>query len=193
MSQKQVPHELIALLNRFIAEMSQAVEAHNGEVDLLLSDGLMAFFGLGGSREKACRDAIFAARDMMRAVRALNQELAGALPMPVRIGIGIHVGPVIVAESHTGSAAEVSALGETVSIASRLEAATKEVLADCLISADAAQAAGAQFPAASRRDIQIRGRETPLKAFAVTEGDAALSVPNRTSRAQEPEQTAAPA
>ena len=183
LSQKQLPHELIALLNRFIAEMSQAVEAHDGEVDLLLSDGLMAAFGLNSTREKACRAAIFTARDMMRAVRALNQELASALPMPVRIGIGIHVGPVIVAENQSGSGATLSALGETVSIAARLEAATKEVLADCLISAEAAAAAGALFPEASRREIQIRGRAKPLAAFALSEADEALSVPTRTSRA----------
>ena len=150
--------------------MSQAVEAHGGQVDMVLSDGLMAVFGLETTREKASRAAILAARDMLRAVRALNLELGSAIPMPVRVGIGIHVGPVIVAENHSASGAAVNALGETVSIASRLEAATKEVLADCLVSVEAAEAAAAQFGAAARREIHVRGQDAPIAAYALTDG-----------------------
>ena len=84
---------------------------------------------------------------MMKAVTALNDEFGAALPIPLRVGIGIHTGQAMVAQ--IGDPAHgllITALGETVSIASRLEAATKDFLTDCLISAQTAKASGFDLP-----------------------------------------------
>jgi adenylate cyclase len=170
MAGKQLPHDTIVLVNRFVAEMTQAVEAHGGRVGMFLSDGLMAVFGLGGQRGAGSRAAILAAMDMMRSAQSINNDLGSALPMPLRIGIGVHKGPAVIAR--VGDAQRgymVTALGETVSIASRLEAATKELLADCLISDAALAASGLTLPGAMPRDVQVRGRDKPIRVHAVNE------------------------
>ncbi|MEZ0213997.1 MAG: adenylate/guanylate cyclase domain-containing protein, partial [Xanthobacteraceae bacterium] len=140
---KQLPHDLVLLLNRFIREMTQAATAHGGRVDNFVADGLMAIFGLQSPTDNGARKAVLAARGMLKAVDAMNAEFGAALPIPLRIGIGIHTGPAIVAE--IGDAEHgvlMTAFGETVTIAGRLEAATKDFLVDCLISAQTMKASG---------------------------------------------------
>jgi adenylate cyclase len=61
----------------------------------------------------------------------------------------------------------VTALGETVTIASRLESATKELLADCLISDAALSASGLILSDAQQREVHLRGRPKPIKVHAV--------------------------
>ena len=168
LAQSQQPYETVVVLNRFIAEMTQAVEAHQGKVDLLLSDGLMAVFGAQGRREAGARSSILSARAMLRAIRVLNKEFRSALPLPLRIGIGIHTGKVVLAEvGGLGARGAATAFGETVSIASRLQEATKEALTDCLVSAEAAAAAGLTSQMRARQEIQVQSRAAPMTAYAL--------------------------
>ena len=105
LSERQLPHELIGLLNRFFDEMAQAIAAHGGRIDAFYGDGFMAVFGLEGSPARAAQAAIAAAGDIVRAVEALNREFGAALPLPLRIGIGIHSGQAITARSRTRASA----------------------------------------------------------------------------------------
>ncbi len=148
LSRKQLPQDTVVFVNRFVAEMSQSVEAHGGRVGMYLGDGLMAVYGLGGQRGFGSRSATLSAMDMLKVARRLNSEFSSALPMPLRVGIGIHTGKAVIAR--VGDAERgymMTALGETVSIASRLETATKELLADCVVSDEAVAASGLALPA----------------------------------------------
>ncbi|MCL4766805.1 MAG: adenylate/guanylate cyclase domain-containing protein [Hyphomicrobiaceae bacterium] len=170
LAKKQLPHDTVLLVNRFVAEITQAVEAHDGRIGMYLSDGVMAIFGLGGQKGMGSRDAVAAGRDMLKVAHALNAELGSALPMPLRLGVGIHCGPAVIAR--IGDAERgymVTALGETVSIASRLESATKETLADMLVSDATLRASGLALPGALLREVQMRGHDEPIKAHAFTE------------------------
>ncbi|MEO1265892.1 MAG: adenylate/guanylate cyclase domain-containing protein, partial [Pseudomonadota bacterium] len=168
LSQTQLPYDLIVLLNRYLSEMRQACEAHNGRVTNVVSDGLTAVFGLDGGRRQGSSHAIGAARAMLKAVEALNEEMQAALSMPLRIGIGIHTGPLVMARvGDEVRGFSVTALGESVTIAGRLEQATKDALSDCLISQEALKATGRQIMGSSRRELIIPGREAPVLAYAL--------------------------
>ncbi len=168
--QRQAPHELVALLNRVLNELSQAVVAHGGRVDMLLSDGLMAVFGINSTKAAGARASIMAARDMLRTVRSLNREYAAALPMPLRVGIGIHTGAGVAARIGDADRGWLdTVLGETVSIASKLEAATKHELADCLISQETLSASALVIQRSARKEVHIQGREEPLIAYALND------------------------
>jgi len=140
---------------------------------MYLSDGMMAVFGLNNERTNGSKNAIAAARDMRRAVDAMNRELHAAMPIPLRIGIGIHTGSVIMArigdEAH---GYRTVALGETVTIASRLEEATKRYLIDCLISQETLKAAGQLGHTTDRREITVPGRTDPIIAYGLELGTA---------------------
>jgi adenylate cyclase len=170
LSKKQLPADTVLLVNRFLSEITQAVEAHGGRLGMYLSDGAMAIFGLDGQKGMGSRSAIAAGRDMLRAVRMLNREFGSALPMPLRIGIGIHSGPAMIARVGDDERGYiVTALGETVSIASRLENATKEMLADMLVSEAAVHASGLRLSGATVRDVPMRDRDEPIKAYAYSD------------------------
>ncbi len=169
LSKTQFPYDLVALLNRFLSEIQQSVEAHGGQATMYLSDGLMAVFGLNGSSRHGSRSALRAARDMLRAIEVMNTEFQAALSMPLRIGIGIHTGPLIMARIGDDQRGFYNtALGETVTIASELEAATKRLLNDCLASQATLKAAGRGQNPGMRREINISGLSEPVVAYAIS-------------------------
>ena len=176
---KQFPHDLVILLNRFLGEMTQAVHAHGGQVSAYLTDGLMALFGLDQPKDSGARAGIAAALAMLQTARALDDEFGLALSIPLRIGIGLHTGDAVIGRfGDPDTGLTVSALGETVTIASALEAATKSVLADCLVSDEALKASGMSPVVASQRDISVPGRDTPIIAHALA-APATAAVPAR--------------
>ncbi|QEL25361.1 adenylate/guanylate cyclase domain-containing protein [Bosea sp. F3-2] len=166
LSERQLPRELIGLLNRFFDEMGQAITAHDGRIDAFYGDGFMAVFGLEGSQARGAQAAISAAADIVRAVEALNREFGAALPLPLRIGIGIHTGDAITGavENDNLGRREIT-VGETVMIASQLEAATRRVLADVVVSEDTIRTTGRSYAGTVPLKIAIKGREKPLTAY----------------------------
>jgi adenylate cyclase len=158
---------VVFILNRYFAEMGSAVEAAGGRVDKFMGDGVMALFGLEAAPELACRQALEAARGMSARLEGLNRALAPVLPEPLRIGIGIHCGPVIVGEMGHGAAFGLTAIGDAVNTASRLESLCKPNACELVVSEDAARLAGVDLSAHPLRSLEIRGRELPLQARTV--------------------------
>ena len=158
LSEKKLPYDLVFLLNRYFAETGQAVEAAGGRIDKFIGDGVMALFGLDSGVEAGCREALAAARQMSERMEALNRALIHDLSEPLRIGIGIHTGPAIVGEMGYGSAVSVTAVGDSVNTASRIEALTKTYACELVISEAVALRASVDLGAAARHEIEIRGR-----------------------------------
>jgi adenylate cyclase len=157
-SEHKLPYDLVFLLNRYFAEMGHAVEAAGGRIDKFIGDGVMALFGLDSGAEAGCREALAAAKGMSERMDALNHALAHDIPEPLRIGIGIHTGPAIVGEMGYGSAISVTAVGDCVNTASRMEALTKTYDCELVISEDVATRSGIAFGPLTHHDIEIRGR-----------------------------------
>jgi adenylate cyclase len=166
MAERQLPQELMGLLNRFFDEMAQAITAHGGRIDAFYGDGFMAVFGVEGSPGRAAQAAITASGDIVRAVEALNREFGAALPLPLRIGIGIHTGEAIIGsvENESLGRREVT-VGETVMVASQLESATRRVLSDVVVSEDTIRIAGRSYRGTTQLKVSIKGRDKPLTAF----------------------------
>jgi len=158
LSEKKLPYDLVFLLNRYFSETGHAVEAAGGRIDKFIGDGVMALFGLDSGAEAGCREALAAARDMSERMETLNRALIHDIAEPLRIGIGIHTGPAIVGEMGYGSAVSVTAVGDAVNTASRLEGLTKTYACELVISEAVALRAGADLGDAPRHEIEIRGR-----------------------------------
>ena len=170
MAQRLHPQDLVLLLNRFSAEMTQAVEAYGGRVNTHLTDGVMAIFGLDGAKDAGSSKAIGAARCMLGAIRELDSELADVLAMPLRVGIGVHTGTAVLARFGDKERGQrIGALGEIVSIADRIEGATKALLADCLISDETLKRCGLRLATRGPLEISIPGRDAPLVVHALGE------------------------
>ncbi len=152
-AESRLPYDVVFVLNQYFKAMGEAVERQGGRLDKFIGDGVMALFGLDGTPEQGCREAIAAAAAMGQALARLNEalraSLAPALPADgerspdlLRIGIGIHCGRVIVGEMGHGRATGLTAVGDAVNTASRLESATKDFGAELVISDEVARRAG---------------------------------------------------
>ena len=170
MSEGRLPYDVVFLLNQYFKAMGQAVEAQGGRVDKFIGDGIMALFGVDRDLAAACRQALAAARAMAFALEQLNHELAHDLREPLRIGIGLHVGPAILGQMGYRRATALTAIGDTVNVAARLEALTKEFDVQMVVSTRLAEHAGVDLGAFEERRIEIRGRRRPLRVRLI--GDA---------------------
>ena len=166
-SEQKLPYDVVFVLNRYFAGMGEAVEQSGGHLDKFIGDGVMALFGIDGDYAGGCRRAIDAAREMSKRLAELNRALAHDLDEPLRTGIGIHAGPAIVGEMGYGSAIGVTAIGDTVNTASRLETATKEFGAELVVSHAVAEAAGIGLSQYPSHEIALRGRTETVAARVI--------------------------
>lgn len=125
-SEDRLPYDTVFLLNRYFDAMGRAIEESGGHLDKFIGDGVMALFGLDDGVKAGCRNALVAAQRMAERLDALNTGLGADLTEPLRIGIGIHVGPAIVGEMGYGRAVQLTAIGDSVNTASRLESKSKD-------------------------------------------------------------------
>lgn len=173
MSAGRLTYDVVFLLNQFLGRMAETIEDTGGFVDKFMGDGIMAIFGKDSSANDGARQAIAAARAMGGVLEALNQSLREALPAPMSMGIGLHTGPAILgrigAVEHSESgAAPLTALGETVNLASRLEAKAKELGVQIVLSGASADRAGLPEGESFRSQLtEVRGFAEPVRIFAL--------------------------
>jgi adenylate cyclase len=162
LAESRLPYDVVFVLNRFREEMAHAIEGAGGVVNEFVGDGVMALFGLDSEVQTGCRQAIAAARAMLERLEHLNQTLAAELSEPLRIGIGIHAGPVIVGEMGYANLKGITVVGDVVNTASRLEELTKRFGAQVVMSEDAATHLGDGIAGWQRHEIEVRGRLRPM-------------------------------
>lgn len=162
LSETRLPFDVVFLLNRYFDAMGKAVERAGGRIDKFIGDGIMALFGVERGPAQGCRAALTAARLMAEQLDALNRALAADLPEPLRIGIGIHVGAVIVGEMGYGTAKSLTAIGDAVNTASRMEGLAKAFGVQLVVTEAVAARAGIDLSAFPAREAEVRGRQAPV-------------------------------
>ena len=157
----------VLFLRDYHAVMVDVIFRNNGTLDKFIGDGIMATFGTPSTTGNDARNALSAAVEMQAALKSLNEaRKAGGRPA-VRIGIGMHYGPVVVGNVGSESRLEYTVIGDTVNIASRLESATKE-LNETIVFSEALRAElSTDTPASLIGDIPIRGKTGRLRVYTV--------------------------
>ena len=164
-SEQKLPYDVVFVLNRYFAHMGEAVELAGGHLDKFIGDGVMALFGANTDGDSGARAALTAAKHMSQKLSVLNTQLGEELNEPLRIGIGIHSGPAIIGEMGYGTAFGLTAIGDSVNTASRLEAMTKEFGAQLVFSEDVASKAGLDVSGLTQKTAAIRGRGEPISIY----------------------------
>jgi adenylate cyclase len=158
MAENKLPYDVVFFLNRYFEAVGTAITGAGGLTNQFTGDGVMALFGTEDGPAAGCRQALAAARAMVERLAALSAELAGDLPTPMRIGIGIHAGPAVVGQMGWGQSFYLTAVGDTVHVAARLEQATKDYGAELVVSEAVARYAQVDLSAFPGHDLAVRNR-----------------------------------
>jgi len=168
LAEMRLPYDVVFLLNSLFAGLAEAIEASGGYYSNFTGDGLMALFGLDGGRSEGAKAAMHCALAMLHSVHRLNKRLAGELETPLEIGIGIHTGPAIVGRMGPPKTPIISAVGDSVNTAARLERTAKELSVPLVVSADTLRAAELHtFTTITQ--VSLRGRSATMPVSALDE------------------------
>ncbi len=184
MSEKRLPYDVVFLLNRFFTVLGEAIQSEGGWIDKYMGDGLLAVFGRETGTADGCRSALAAAAKIDLALDRLNKELGAEVGEPIKVGLGLHVGPLVVGRIGHPDTATVTVIGKTVNTAARLEAMTKDLEAQLVISREFAELAECNVAGLTVQKVPVRGLSEPIDVFAIK---LARSVAVPAAAAKQPE------
>lgn len=163
----QLPYDIVFLLNRFFDAVVPAITKEGGVVDKYMGDGLLAVFEKPDAAASA-RAGLKAAIDISHALDTFNEQLKAEGSPGIRIGMGLHLGDLVVGEIGAAGHASKTIIGDAVNVASRLESETKALKVELLVSEELLKAAGVVVPQDEIRVFQLRGVSEPIPALPVT-------------------------
>jgi adenylate cyclase len=166
-SESREPAETIELLNDYYLLMMDAINGEGGIVNQMVGDGLMAIFGAPVPRDDHRQAAVLAARQMVELIRLFNEEQAARDKVQIRIGVGIASGRVVAGYTGTHNRATYTCVGDTVNVAARLEAHTKELGRPILIDENTRNGIGEGIALEAQGEVLMKGKTEPTKVYAV--------------------------
>jgi adenylate cyclase len=170
---KDDPQGLTHLMNRFLTPLTNAIIERKGTIDKYIGDAIMAFWNAPVDDAEQEANACDAALEMQARAAALNDELKreadanGGVYLPLRVGIGLNTGPCVVGNMGSDFRFNYSVLGDTVNVASRLEARTKDYRLPLVIGSRTAERAQEKFATMEIDLIKVKGKKEPEAVFAV--------------------------
>lgn len=168
------PELVVRQMEEYLSEMTEAVFAAGGMLDKFIGDAVLALFGPFHEDDDAhnvSARAVACAVDMLARLDALNRRWADEGLPPFKIGIGLSAGEVLFGQIGTPQRLQLTALGDAVNLASRLQTATKDlhvaVLADQAVRDEAEPALRSLVAFADRDTLSVRGRAQAARIFEV--------------------------
>jgi adenylate cyclase len=169
LSEEHLPFDLVYVLNQYFTAVGDAVREAGGVPNQFIGDSVMAIFGLETAPDEACRQALAAAAGVERRMAELNERLRRDFGRALEFGMGIHAGRAAVGSVGYRDTRTLSAVGDAVNTASRLQELTKTYGVRLVISERVARAARLDTSGWQSHRISIRGRSAPLGIYAAGE------------------------
>jgi adenylate cyclase len=171
--------QVVAALNELFELIVPIVARHGGHIDKFVGDGLLAVFGAPEPFRDHADRAVQAACEMARRV---NGE---GVSSDLRIGVGINSGPVVAGAIGGGGRLNFSVIGEAVNIAARVEAATRQLDDDVLITAETRSRLSGGLRLTSRGRQRLKGIDDAIELFAPATDGEQPAIPADVARATE--------
>lgn len=130
-----LPYDVVHALNRYFNRAGKVINRNGGFIDNYMGDGLMALFGCEDPTGAALR-AVRAGLELLEEVEKLRPYFEANYSKRLRIGVGVHFGCAVVGAIGAASTKRVTAIGDAVNLASRIESANKQAGTEFLISED---------------------------------------------------------
>lgn len=164
LSETMPPSDLLNLLNRYFDRVTSVIDDQQGIVDKYIGDAVMAVFGVPIPRPNHAELAVNAALGMIETLEEFNKEISAELGIKLNFGIGINTGKAVAGNMGSESRMNYTLIGDTVNLASRLEALTKNYNTPILVSAATANAVKT-VDWIDLGDTKVKGKAEKVRVF----------------------------
>ncbi|MFZ5573208.1 MAG: CHASE2 domain-containing protein [Thermodesulfobacteriota bacterium] len=171
---------VVALLNRYLSKMVAIIFEHQGTLDKFIGDAIVAFWGAPVKIEDHAHRAVLSALQMRRALEELNRENEAEGMPPLKIGIGIHTGEVILGNIGSEKKLDYTVIGDSVNLTSRLEGLTKTYGCTILVSQDTHDRIKDRIVCRLADYVKVKGKRKPIAIFEVLDETGSVDPELRT-------------
>jgi adenylate cyclase len=180
-SEKHAPEEVVAILNEYLAAMTDVIFKWEGTLDKFIGDAIVAFWGAPLEQKNHAELAVRCALNMMQRLEELRQKWISEGREPLSMGIGLNTGEVLVGNiGAEGKKMDYTVIGDPVNIGARVETLTRKFSTNILI---------AELPVNEIQElvktnrighvsikgvgkVMVKGKEEPIKVYEVKSLDA---------------------
>jgi len=156
-AEAHLPYDVVHVLNRYFNRVGAIINQHGGQINNFIGDGLMALFDTDGGANPTL-NAVRGGLDMLKAVEAMQPYFEAQFKINFRIGIGVHYGEVVLGAVGSGDNRRLTAIGDAVNLASRVESANKEAGTEFLISEEAHEMVEDHVRIGQHIELAIKGK-----------------------------------
>ncbi|MBI5117205.1 adenylate/guanylate cyclase domain-containing protein [Candidatus Poribacteria bacterium] len=167
LSEQMEPEDLVQFLNSYFSAMIDIIFEHEGTLDKFMGDAVLALFGAPVSHEDDPLRSVKAAMAMQAKLRDLNDIWRTNGKPSIRIGIGISTGEVVVGNIGSERRMEYTVIGQDVNYAQRIEALTKDLPANVLISESTYERIKEHVVVEKFGPLAIKGKKDPITVYGV--------------------------
>ena len=164
---KTDPQGLTKLINRFLTPMTDYIMFRDGTIDKYMGDCIMAFWNAPVNVDEHEKLAVLSALGMVDRLKDLNDELESEGLMPIKIGIGINTGEVVVGNMGSNNRFDYSILGDAANLASRLEGQSKGYGVTIILGEETATAVENDLFNIELDSIAVKGKKDSVRIFTV--------------------------
>lgn len=169
LSEALLPHQVADLLSRIYNDVMDLIISHNGSVNKLIGDAILATFGCPFRSGNDAENALAAALDIRETMRTFNLHKPDYLKSDLKYGIGIATGEVFAGNIGSFRRTDYTVIGDVVNIASRFQNVCKRTGLDIVIDEETRLSAGSQFETEPVETSRLRGRRKAVQIHAVKE------------------------
>ncbi len=172
-SEKMEPEAVVSFLNDYLQRMVDIVFEEGGIVDKFIGDAVMAVFGAPVAKEDDAARAVRAGLRMLDELQRFNADQAKRGGVNIKIGVGIHTGPLIAGNIGSDRKMEYTVIGDTVNIASRVQDLNKEYKTEIIITQACHDATHRSFQVRPLGATSVKGKEQKIQIFEVLKPEPA--------------------
>lgn len=173
LSEQLGPRDTVDMLNEIFTDLFEAVSNADGLLDKFIGDGIMAVYGAPLSSGRDAINAVDSAVSMLEMMATINTRWRAKGIPEVRLCVGISSGEVVAGTIGSPKRMDYTVIGDSVNLASRLEALTKDYRVGILVCETTAAAVGDQHPTRELDQVRVRGRVQPTRIFEILRPETA--------------------
>jgi class 3 adenylate cyclase len=167
MSETMEPEQVVEMLNEYMTRMVAIIRSHHGIVDKYVGDAIMALWGVPLGNDDDIYNSVRACLAMRDELARLNELRISRGQSPLKIGMGLNIGPVIAGNIGSTEKMEYTVIGDTVNLASRMESMTKEYGTDFLIPSAIYERVKDRFIFERCKSARVKGKSAAIEIYKV--------------------------